>query len=71
MELNRENGFFLIPQFENYVIDIKQFKIINLTLNKEVRPLNLKSKKFKLSRNGQSHYLSLFEIIKSVIHKNF
>lgn len=72
MELNKENGFFLIPQFENYVIDVKQFKIINLTLNKEIRPIsNMKAKKFKLSRNGQPHYLSLFEIMKSVIQKYY
>lgn len=72
MELNKENGFFLIPQFENYVIDVKKFKIINLTLNKEIMPIaNLKVRKYKLSRNGQAHYLSLFEIMKSVIKKYF
>lgn len=72
MELNKENGFFLIPQFENYVIDVKQFRVINLNSNREVRTLQtVKVKKFKLSRNGETHYLTLFEIMKSVIQKYF
>ena len=72
MELNKEKGFFLIPNFENYVIDVKRFKIKSMITNKEIKPLsNLNHVKFKLSRNGQAYYLTLIDIIESVIKKYF
>lgn len=72
MESSRENGFFLIPNFENYAIDTKRCKVINLKTNKEVVSINSsKVKKFKLFKNGQYHFVTLFEIFHSVIAKYF
>lgn len=68
----RENGFFLIPDFENYAIDTKKFIILNLKSNKELKTISTsKVKKFKLFKNGQPHYVTLFDILHWVISKHF
>ena len=72
MENFRENGFFLIPNYENYAIDTKRCRVINLKTNKEVLSISSsKVKKFKLFKNGQAYFVTLFDIYHWVIQKYF
>lgn len=72
MDNSRENGFFLIPNFENYAVDTRKLKVINLKTNRELKSVQLsKVKKFKLFKNGQPHYVTLFEILHWVIVRYF
>lgn len=71
MEL-KEKGYFLIPSFDNYVVDTRKIVIINLKSNLEVKPIKTsKTKKYKLSKNGMNHYLTLWEILLMIFSKNF
>ena len=72
MDLDNEKGFFLIPGFENYVIDTKKIIIKNLNSNVEIKPLKTSIiKKYKLSKNGTNYYLTLWEILLMIFNKNF
>lgn len=69
MELD-DKLFFQIPNFENYVINKDSFEIKNLKSDKPLRPIRSKGKKkFRLSKNGQYFYLSLWEILHSIFNK--
>lgn len=71
MELENKD-FFLIPNFENYVIDTKRIIVKNLNTNVEVKPLKTSIiKKYKLSKNGIAEYLTLWEILLMIFDKNF
>lgn len=68
----RHEGFFLIPNFENYAIDPMSLTVTSLKNKTEILPVKAKRvKKYKLSKNGIAHYLTLFEILQSVIDKYF
>lgn len=71
MELDQDKNYFLIPKFENYVLDTNTFKIKNLKNNKVVRPLkHSKTFKFKLSKNGMNYYLTLWQILIAIFGNN-
>lgn len=64
-----DQEYVQIPNFSNYVISIHTFKVMNLSKNCEVLPLkNSKKVKFKLSKCGVTYYLTLFQILHSVIY---
>lgn len=66
--ITEDQEFVQIPNFSNYVISIHTFKVKNLSKNCEVLPLkNSKKIKYKLSKCGVSYYLTLFQILHSVI----
>lgn len=59
-----EKTFFQIPNFENYVISKDSFEVKNLKTGKQLRPIKSKAlKKFRLSKDGQYHILTLWQIL--------
>lgn len=69
--IKEDQEFLQIPNFSNYVISISTFKIKNLSSGSEVKPLkNSKKIKFKLSKDGNTYYLTLYQILRSVIFRS-
>lgn len=71
MELDKEKRSYFIPGFDNYVIDTKKFIVKNFNSNKEIQPLKTSTdKKYKLSKNGATYYITLWQIMLLIFGKN-
>lgn len=70
--MDLEKSHFIIPGFDNYVIDTKKIIIKNLNSNIEIKPLKTSNiKKYKLFKNGSNYYLTLWDILLMIFDNNF